>query len=51
MQEKTQELMVAAVQYVLSAFSVSAVLNSALLFYFTLLYFFPLFTVKLEVVA
>lgn len=32
--------MVAAVQYVLSAFSVSAVLNSALLFYSLLLYFF-----------
>lgn len=52
---KKRELMVAAVWYVLSVFSVSAALNSALLFFFSpfLPLAFPpfLFTVKLEVVA
>lgn len=36
---KKRELMVAAVWYVLSVFSVSAALNSALLFFFFLLSF------------
>lgn len=50
--KKPQKLMVAAVLYVLSVFSVSAVLNSALHFiFFSLVFFPPSFYSHVEVVA